>query len=136
MPQVYLSSILKVAEESQPPQGHSLATIGKKICPQHKEQDCPSHPSPILKSHLRKRLEVHLQIIIANMLAKVGKPQQVYAKLYTRLTLQVDDGPMGSQTDHLVEVVRSHSYLILSNMESVGSVPPPLSQSLDQHIIG
>ena len=71
---------------------------------------------------------------VADVLTKVGMPQQVYAKLYTWLILQVNDGPMGSQIRHPMKVVGSHGYLLLSNIESVGSIPPSLSQSVDQHI--
>jgi len=38
---------------------------------------------------------------------------------------------MGSQTGHLVEVIRSHSNRPFANVESIGGITPPLSQSLD-----
>ena len=51
------------------------------------------------------------------------------------IDLQVDNGPMGSQTDHLVEVIRSYSNLSFANVESIDGIPPSLSQSLNQYTV-
>ena len=49
---------------------------------------------------------------------------------------QVDKRPIIPKAFHLVKFIMSHSYLPISNMEGVGSVPPPLNQRLHQNGAG
>jgi len=80
-----------------------------------------------------ERLVICLDVEIANHLNGVPPPKQVYAKLSARLTLQVCESPIAPKAGHAVEVIGTHSYLPINNVEGVGSVPLPLSQSLHQN---
>ena len=87
MPPVHLSSLLKAAEKHQQPERHCLAPTGKEICPHHIKQECHSHPSSILKSHLRKKPEVYSKEEVVDMITRVGTPQQLQTKSRPQLTL-------------------------------------------------
>ena len=93
MSPIRLSSILKIVEESQPPQRYYLGPIDKEICPQYIQLKCPGHLSMIIKSRMGKRFVVPLQIEITDMLTRVGTPQQVYAQLNAQLISKLMMGP-------------------------------------------
>ena len=71
--------------------------------------------------------EVHLKISIANHLSKIPPPQQFHTQLNARLILQTNQDPIKLQASHVVEALGSDSHLLASNVEGVGSVPPPFN---------
>ena len=58
--------------------------------------------------------------------------REIYAQMHAWLALKVDKRPITLKVSHLVEIMGSHGYLSISNVEGVGSVPPPFSQALHQ----
>ena len=50
-----------------------------------------------------------------------------------QLALQVYESPIAPKAGHAVEVMGSHNHLPINNVEGVGNVPLPLSQSLHQN---
>ena len=93
---------------------------------------CLGHPGTVIRRHLWKRFVIHLDIIVVDHIRHVPPPQQIYNQLYTRLTFQINDRPITSKVGHLMEIMRSHCHLPISNVKGVGSLPPPFSQGLHQ----
>ena len=65
-----------------------------------------------------------------NHLRGIPPPEQIYTQLNAQLSLQVYESPITPETGHAVEVMGSHSHFPISNVEGVGSVPPPFNQIL------
>ena len=60
----------------------------------------------------------------------VPPPKKVYAQLLARHTHQIYERPITPKASHVVEIMGSHSHLPISNVEGMGSIPPPLNQGL------
>ena len=57
---------------------------------------------------------------------------QVYAQLSAQLTPQVYENPIAPKVGQAVEVIGSHSHLLISDVDGVGSVALSLNQSMHQ----
>ena len=97
-----------------------MPSIDAEICPQKVQQEGPPP----------EKVYAKLDVEIAYCLSGIPPPKQVYAKLSAQLTLQVYESPIAPKASHVMEVMGSHSHPPINNVEGVGSVPPPLSQSL------
>ena len=74
-----------------------------------------------------ERPVISLNVKVADCLDGITPPEQGYAQLSARLTLQVHESPIAPKAGHAVEVMRNHNHLPISNVEGVSSVPPPLN---------
>ena len=132
LPPVDPLCLSKVLKEGQPPQRHHLPTIGKELSPQQMKKESPTNTDMLLCSPLREKHVIRHQVKIANGLSGVLPPQHVETQLDAQHAIQTDDGPFKAKVGHVVEVVRSHRHLLLSNLKGVGSIPPPLNEALHQ----
>ena len=97
------------------------------------QQKGPNHLGIVIGCHLWERPIICLNVEVADRLGGVPPLEQFYPQLNARLALQVYESPIAPKVGHMVEVVGSHNHIPVSNIEGVGSVPPPLSQSLHQN---
>ena len=80
--------------------------------------------------------KICLKVSVAERLSSIPPPQQVRTQPNTRLILETDRDSIKPYASHAVEVIRSDGHLPASNVEGVGSIPPPLNQGLCQDSTG
>lgn len=119
-------------KEGQPRQGKCLPPIAKKIGPKDVQQERPSNLGTVPKSLLQKGLVIHLNIEVVDSIHQVPLPKKLCAQIHAELTLKIDERHVTLKASHPMEIIGSHHHLPTSNMDGVGSVPPPFGQELHQ----